>query len=81
LSGAFLFGKTIYNITLMEDTQMGMKRKRLAYVKKYGKKFAAWLRTCGRLDPIQPPAASTPTEPPAPAPAAAAVSEAPEEQE
>ncbi len=23
---------------------MGMKRKRLAYVKKFGKKFAGWLR-------------------------------------
>ena len=37
---------------------MGMKRKRLAYVKKYGKKFAAWLskaRPAAQADPAPEP--------------------------
>ena len=28
---------------------MGMKRKRLVYIKKFGRKFAAWLSSCGKV--------------------------------
>lgn len=37
---------------------MGMKRKRLAYVKKFGKKFAGWLRWA---KPAPAPEAKKPT--------------------
>ena len=37
---------------------MGMKRKRLAYVKKFGKKFAGWLRWA---KPASAPEAKKPT--------------------
>ena len=44
---------------------MGMKRKRLAYVKKFGKKFAGWLRT---VKPTPAPEPEVKKPQPAPAP-------------
>ena len=46
---------------------MGMKRKRLAYVKKFGKKFAGWLRTV-KTAPTPAPAPEVKKPEPAPAP-------------
>ena len=43
---------------------MGMKRKRLVYIRKFGNKFAAWLKRCKRIDtPVVEP---TPVAEPAP---------------
>jgi len=45
---------------------MGMKRKRLVYVKKFGKKFGAWLAKCRPAPKADPKPAPEPVAKPAP---------------